>query len=60
MRKKPSPRIATSYCFSVEVRLPWIITRAVPEVLTPDPISIPAGTCVFWSEVVEPARRKFS
>src|SRR5829696_4009629 len=60
MRKKPSPRMARSYSFSVEVRLPWLMTRGVEPVLTPEPTSRPAGSMVPWSEVVVPGRRSSS
>ena len=55
--KKPSPCTATSSSFSVGTTLPWLITRGVAAVLTPEPISMPAGTMVPWSEVCDPARR---
>jgi hypothetical protein len=46
--------------FSVGVMLPWVMTRPVETVLTPEPMKVPAGAWVFWSEVAEPARRKCS
>ncbi len=39
--------------------LPCVMTRPVETTFTPEPTKVPAGACVFWSEVAEPALRKF-
>ena len=51
--------MATSYSFSVGATEPWLITRGVAAVLTPEPISSPTGSTVPVSEEVVPARRRF-
>ena len=40
--------------------LPWLITRGVPAVRTPEPISMPTGSTVPWSDVCVPTRLTFS
>jgi hypothetical protein len=44
----------------VEFSVPCDMSRGVATVFTPEPIDKPAGNCVPWSEVADPARRRFS
>ena len=49
--------MATSSSFSVGATVPWLITRGVAAVRTPEPTSTPTGAMVPVSEVVLPAWR---
>jgi hypothetical protein len=40
--------------------VPWLISRGVPTVFTPPPMSTPTGRMVPWSEACAPTRRTWS
>jgi hypothetical protein len=51
--KKPSPSIAMSSGLSVVLSAPWVLMRAVPVMLTPEPSDRPTAY-LFSAEAGEP------